>query len=248
MFHPVVWLGLLLAAPTTQPEPLRTIKVAPLEVRRTYFASIAQCMRREGFRWSPPAASGSFAHPITWTRLGPSQARTEGYGVAARSLQAIRAARSDPNSEYISGLSPADFAALQRAVDSCSQKAQKGVPAAAELVSAYRKEADHAKRLEVRLLADPDFVLSLPTWSNCMKGKGLKVRVPSRLIGSVNEWLQESERQASRNIQRGEVNLTAAYTKVLRAEIELAMDDMDCRQRNDAWLAAFSKVENSLRD
>lgn len=214
-----------------------------LTMQRRANETVVACMADAGFRYTPESVSPSF---LLGPRTGDGSrgwVQVNGMGIATSLLDLSRpesapvdaAAR---NGAYVATLDPASSAAYDRALigdagatagvfapDGCWGQAY-GVTV--RRLAVLDEFAPRLETLDGRVQADPRMRALTETWSACMAGAGHDYDDRTELIDDLFARLLRID-----YVQNGpliEFVDPSAIDQLLAHEIDVAVDDFDCRQ------------------
>jgi hypothetical protein len=222
--------------------------IAASRLERRYEEGIAQCMKSEGFTYTPKVRSLSPVDQRDRGTLDPEKfVQTYGYGLSTL-LPPSAQASTDPNQNYVNTLSPAArhsyFIALNQTSENSADHESPSAPPAEScegrtltaMVGDLAQIEELSKKYEeIDLRANQTAVVvrARQAWSRCMTSSGYQFANPEDAPTSIDVQLQKLDRNDQLGIR-----------KLQRDELTLASIDWKCAQPLNA---AKKTATESLR-
>jgi hypothetical protein len=203
---------------------------------RTMQMSIATCMKKDGWKYSPIDADKAFIDP----RLGDlAKFRAQyGYGVSIEVRPTTIPV--DPNIAYMESLSAVEVPEYNRSQNGCNEAAAK---AAGPLPMQNQVISDAFDRFDADLLRDPRIQEAQLKWSDCMTQVGYSYKNVAAIVSDLESRMQElyatagvgiASVPASTGTPTGPYVDSVELNALQQLELAIAKADNAC---NDKYLA-----------
>lgn len=200
------------------------------------------CMAGEGFEYIPHVqarfdAGGSSVH-VRGALIRDEHrewVEANGYGLAASVIESNDFNDSDPNLDLRRALAQAAAEAYDSAFDLCTTQAQSEAGFDTRYVDIATEVSHLVAELETEIVSDPRLDDRTRIWAECMSLRGHSYRRLSDPRDDIAERLHAVQTDPPEQAK-------LLFEDLLRQEIALAVDDLDCRVESgaDETLSAVS--------
>lgn len=219
------------------------VELPPDETHRQRWEGIEEhkqaCMAEEGFQYTPhvpPRFTANSAKALVRGALivGEDRERVErhGYGLATGTIESTEFFGADPNRALRSTLSREEDLEYSEAFGQCTTEAQEAAGIDQHYLERSMQMTVLISELETEIISDPRLAGVTEQWAACMNERGHSFRLLSdprdEIVSRMNAFMpQELEDPEAEREETARF-----YARLLDEELELAVDDLDCREES----------------
>ena len=197
------------------------------------------CMAEVGFQYVPhvqpyPTVNLTKAFVRGALIVGEDREVVErdGYGIAAGIIQSNEFFASDPNRELRRALSTGEFLEYEEAFANCATEAQETAGIGETYRNLSMQLTTLISELETEIISDPRLAGVTERWAACMNERGHsfgRLSEPrDEVVNRMNTFLPDESLDEEATREETDV----FYARLLEEEVELAVDDLDCRDES----------------